>query len=115
MAVIAQVQECTFSTESWIRGCHVYQHIWNAVVGERLLCIRERGNIHDLYAVAVTDVDDNVVGHVPRSISYICSLFFLRGRRIKCEVAGDRRYYVDLAGERRKICLSTPRRLKVTL
>ena len=37
-----------------------------------------------------------VVGHVPRNISAICSLFFRRGGMIRCEVKGNRRYSADL-------------------
>ena len=36
------------------------------------------------------------VGHVPRRISSICSMFLRRGGRIDCEITGDRRYSEDL-------------------
>ena len=37
-----------------------------------------------------------VVGHVPRKISAICSLFLRRGGRIQCEVTGTRQYSRDI-------------------
>ena len=39
----------------------------------------------------------NIVGHLPRKISLICSLFLGRsGSSIECEVIGNRRYSHDL-------------------
>ena len=35
----------------------------------------EYGNVHDIYAVAVTRGEDIVVGHLPRNISTPCHLF----------------------------------------
>ena len=43
-----------FRVEAMVRGYHCYQDIWQAIVGEELQTTRELGNIHDLYAVAVT-------------------------------------------------------------
>ena len=40
--------------------------------------------------------EERVVGHVPRRISAICSLFIRRGGRILCTVSGSRRYSADL-------------------
>ena len=37
-----------------------------------------------------------LVGHVPRTISTLCSMFLLRGGRIEYEVIGARRYSRDL-------------------
>ena len=44
------------------------------MIGERLHYEREAGNVHDLYAVAVVK-SGVVVGHVPRKMSSVCSLF----------------------------------------
>ena len=49
----------------------------------------------DRYAVAV--VKGTVVGHLPKKISKISSLFLRRGGYIKCEVTGKRRYSSDLS------------------
>ena len=51
-----------------IRGYHIYEVIWRAVVGETLACEREPRNIHDRYAVAVKK-DGNTIGHLPRIAS----------------------------------------------
>lgn len=36
-----------------VRGYHVYQAVWDAAVGEVLVCKREPTNAVDRYAVAV--------------------------------------------------------------
>ena len=67
----------------------VYTIVWdNPIVSEELVCECELGNSHDPYAVAVKKANGGemkVVGHVPRSISAICSLLFIRrGGMIRC-------------------------------
>ena len=90
----------TFTFESMIRGYHEYQLIWGVPdVGEELNCYRELGNSHNPYAVAVKKWiggEIRVVGHLPRIISAICSLFIRRGGSILCTVSGSRRYSSDL-------------------
>ena len=89
-----------FSIESMIRGYHVYKNIWDdPSIDEELWCKREPGNPSDPYAVAVIKEivgDDVVVGHVPRAISSICSIFLRRGGYITSRVNGHRRYSSDL-------------------
>ena len=92
-----------FSFDSMIRGYHEYMKIWNnPVAREELPCSRELGNSHDPYAIAVKKFkkmiggEERVVGHVPRRISAICSLFIRRGGDIRCQVTGDKRYSADL-------------------
>ena len=80
---------------SAIRGHHVYKEIWNPFIGEELQCKMEHGNVHDMYAVAVTR-EDIVVGHLPRNISTPCHLFLRRGGNIACVVNGARRFSADL-------------------
>ena len=63
-----------FSVLSMIQGYHVYQDEWDAVIGEVLPCQRESGNRHDPYAVA-TISDERAIGHVPRELSPVCSIF----------------------------------------
>ena len=63
---------------SSVRGHHVYKDIWTPAIGEVLTCTQELTNAHDVYAVAVKRGAD-IVGHVPRSISYLCYLFIERG------------------------------------
>ena len=64
---------------------YVYKEVWSAVVGETLACHRETRNLIDPYAVAVMRSGE-VIGHVPRSISTLCSLFIERGGNITCEL-----------------------------
>lgn len=80
---------------SMVQGFHEYQHIWSAAFSEKLPCSREFGNVHDLFAVAVKR-SGNVVGHVPKGISSICSSFLRRGSSITCRVTTIRRYSTDL-------------------
>ena len=90
----------SFSVDSMIRGYHEYMLIWESPsVGERLACEREPGNAHDTHAVAIKKVIDGeikIVGHIPKKISAICSIFIRRGGNVMCQVAGARRYSSDL-------------------
>ena len=66
--------------DTYVRGFHVYKDVWRPVIGEELRCQREEDNPRDPYAVAVTKsrtgvVGVEVVGHVPRYLSTVCSLF----------------------------------------
>ena len=83
------------SMEAMIRGYHVYRDVWSAVVDEELACKREPFNASDPFAVAVVK-GDTTIGHVPRKISAICSLFLRRNGTIRCKVTGARRYSADL-------------------
>ena len=84
-----------YECASCIRGYHVYRHIWSTAVGEVLLCEREPTNSRDRYAVVVKK-DDVAIGHLPRKVSRVCSLFMRRGGSISCRVSGRRRYSSDL-------------------
>ena len=82
----------SFYINSVVRGYHVYESVWHAVVGDQLDCAREPGNCLDTFVVAIIK-DDVTVGHVPRSILPICSIFIWQGGMIVCRV---RRYSADL-------------------
>ena len=43
-----------FGFDSVVRGYHVYESVWNAIVGENLPCVAEPSNTADQYAVTVT-------------------------------------------------------------
>ena len=79
-----------------IRGYHVYRAIWSAALGEILQCERESDNLHDRYAVSVMR-HGTIIGHLPRRISCVSSLFLRRGGQISCKVTGSRRYSADLS------------------
>ena len=85
----------TFGKESCVRGYHIYQEQWEAAIGEELECQRERGNAADAYAVSVIK-EGVIIGHLPRRISRVCTLFIRRGGAIHCRVTGRRRYSSDL-------------------
>ena len=78
-----------------MRGYYVYNDIWEAVVGETLLCVREPRNAHDRYAVVV-EKDSTVIGHLPKKASRVCALLLKQGGSIHCTVTGKRRYSADL-------------------
>ena len=42
-----------FERKCCIRGYHLYKEVWEAAVGESLVCEREPENTSDRYAVAV--------------------------------------------------------------
>ena len=56
-------------------------------------------NIHDRFAVSVQtkrkDGTGEIVGHVPKFVSMICSIFIWRGGEITCRVTGTRCYSTD--------------------
>ena len=70
------MNEVTFIHDNCIRRYHMYNDMWNATSGETLTCIREWGNRINVFTVAVQS-DGNIVGHVPRHISYICMLLYI--------------------------------------
>ena len=81
----------SYAVQTVVRGYHVYKDIWNAATGQILPCQRERGNVHNPYAVAVVE-RGVTVGHVPHAISSVCSLFLGKNGTIMCEVIGSRHY-----------------------
>ena len=85
----------TFTLTSCVRGYHVYKDIWNPPVGETVDCEREDRNPEDPYAVALRK-DSVTVGHVPRTISCICTLFLRRGGIIVSTITGPRKHSDDL-------------------
>ena len=77
-----------------VRGYHIFQEDWDAF-GDELECLRETGNTKDPYAVAVIR-KKKVVGHLPRKISRIVTLFLKQKSTVHCEVVGRRRHSADL-------------------
>ena len=76
-------------------GYHVHKAIWRAAITETLDCGREPTNASDRYAVAVVR-GCVIIGHLPRKISRVCSIFLRRGGTIRCVVVGTKRYSQDL-------------------
>ena len=106
------MEKCSFSLEAMVRGYHVYRSVWEAAIGEELMCVREVGNRTDPYAVAVVKPQSGelTVGHLPRKISSLCSTFIKRGGTISCIVTSTKRYSYDLP----QGGLEIPCRLKFT-
>ena len=73
-------------------------YLSHAAVDEHFTCERELLNTSDTYVVAVLK-DDVVVGHLPRQLSWILSLFLLKNGTVDCVVIGGRRYTSDLPQE----------------
>ena len=92
---MAVVSSLSLSFNSVIRGFHVYKDVWEPQTDEILICVRESANLHDPFAVAVTK-GPMVVGHIPRRISALCSLFLHRNGCITCHVTGSRQHSKDL-------------------
>ena len=93
----------TFSVESMICGYHEYIHIWESPSPtDNLFCQWEIRNPHDTHAVAIKgnvtgdDGTTTTVGHVPRKLSAICSIFIRRGDTINYVANDTRCYSVDL-------------------
>ena len=78
-----------------MHGYHIYQTIWDTVVGETLECRRQPLNEHNRYALAVIK-DDMIIGYLPRKVSRLCSLFLGRGGCIMCTITGRKHYSADL-------------------
>ena len=89
------MERAHYCCDSAVRGYHIYQDIWEANYGKLLSCVRETGNVFDPFAVCVQK-DGDIVGHVPRKISAICSLFMRQNGTIHCKVTGSRRYSSDI-------------------
>ena len=86
--VAAMAASRSFSVQAMVRGYHSYKIIWEATNdGEMLACEREVGNIHDTFAVTMKK-DIIIVGHSPRKISTLCSIFIRHGGSVYCEVSG---------------------------
>ena len=64
--------------------------------GEVLLTQTELHNVTDRYAVTVKKHSGKTVGHLPRKILRLCSMFIDQGRDITCVVTGNGRYSSDL-------------------
>ena len=57
--------------------------------------MRECGNKEDPYAVAIKK-GGSVVGHLPRAISCVCTIFIRKHGTITCTITGTRKFSSDL-------------------
>ena len=87
-----------------VRGFQVYKDMWEPTIDEVLLCERDVGNRRDTFAVAIKwNNSSEVIGHVPRFLSLICSIFIRRGGEIECRITGTRCYSADLPQGRMEV------------
>lgn len=93
MASPDELEEATIS--SCVRGYHVYKDIWSSSPGQKFTCNREFGYARDRYAVAVVR-NAETIGHIPKRISQVCSIFIRQGGSICCTITGNRKYSSDL-------------------
>ena len=59
---------------------------------EILACQHETGNAHDHFAVKVVK-SGSIVGHLPKKISSMCSLFLRRRGVITCKITDPQKQY----------------------
>ena len=72
----------TFILNSCICGYHIYKDVWTPSVGETVNCEREGRNLEDPYTVALQNNGTITVGHIPRTILCVCTLFLRCGGAI---------------------------------
>ena len=65
----------SFSLTTAVRSFHVYKDVWEPAIDEVLSCKGDVGNSHNTFAVAIKNSSE-VVSHVPRFLSSICSIFY---------------------------------------
>ena len=92
----------SFSLTTTACGFHIYKDVWEPTIDEVLPCKRDVGNSHNMFAVAIKNSSE-VVGHVPRFLLSICSIFIQRGGKIVCRITGTRHYLADLPQGRMEV------------
>ncbi len=80
----------SFELQSCVRGFHIYQTVWSPRLDEELECLREDGNVMDRCACGVYK-SQVLVGHLPRKITHVSSLFLRRGGSVFCRIISERR------------------------
>ena len=70
-----------------VHGYHVYKDIWEAAVGETVVCVLEPGNFNNRNAIAV-EKDGRIIGHLPRKVSRVHALFLKTGGTVCYTVTG---------------------------
>ena len=85
------LKEKRYILESFVRGFHEYMDIWDPKVGDEDIHLEpEENNEHDDFGVAIL-FEGRTVGHVPRNLSQIMTLFMrIPGCSILYKVTGKR-------------------------
>ena len=81
----------TVEMMSCIRGYHECQREWEPIHGDTLECKCETSNHKTRYAVTMLK-DIKTVGHSPKKISKICSLFFKGEEALSSLLLGNTRF-----------------------
>ena len=81
---------------SCVRCYHIYKDAWNPTIGDELDCLRDCANVIGNAVSVIDPLTKAIVGHLPKKISKVCSLFLHRGGTVRCEVTGGRNYSCDL-------------------
>lgn len=90
-----RIIKMAFAITSIVHGCHIYKDTWGVEISSELPCLLEPDNRKDCYAMAVMN-GTNVIGHVPRRISYVFNIFLRHSGSIICHIDGPRQYLWDL-------------------
>ena len=77
-------------TVQWFVGIMYTRIFGEAQTGEVLSCVRKRTNWSDAFAVAVKK-NSVIVGHIPRNVSVVYSLFYRRNGSIQCRGTRQKR------------------------
>ena len=83
---MASQGEAVCVLEGVIRGHHVYKATWTPTVGEILVVRQEPGNDHDRHVVCI-ERGAEIVGRIPRELSWMVWHFLVHGSQATCEVA----------------------------
>ena len=71
-----------------IRGFHYYRRYWKLFLGENLICLHDKGNPFDVFAIKACSSGE-IVGHLPREISRATKFLHYRGAEVKAEVSAN--------------------------
>ena len=82
-----------FEIKCGSRCFHQYRKFWTPKLNEKLEVVRERGNVYDPYAMALSiktrkTIDGHrVIGHLPREISRFSKFFYDYGGKMEAYVS----------------------------
>ena len=68
----------------------MYQRTWRPALDDMVKCSHENDNQYDRFAMKCTDIDDNIVGHLPMEISRITKFLIDRGASVHANVTSIR-------------------------
>ena len=78
--------EKNFEFTAAIRGYHHYKRVWKPKENENLQCKYKMDNPFDVFSIKTVNLDDVIVGHLPRKISRITKLLLQRGAVVNAQL-----------------------------